>query len=216
MARGMAVVAIVRPGENRHFRASASLRSHPHAEPDPVPLAIHHGRSRSATRPQPDRRPPATPEEPAEEAQGTDRRRGGRPSKQTAIRTACGPFSWTQTYEAWSYGTTVTVVYDASRCVRRSGRRALDLSVEGSATVHSGADALGEPIDSRPFTVPGSWVDPTNPDGWLPDWWQCSVKQAQYTWEIPSVYTFDVAARWGVWTLKVTTAGPEPNTLTWA
>jgi hypothetical protein len=55
-------------------------------------------------------------------------------------------------------------VYDASRCVRRSGRRALDLLVEGSATVHSGADALGEPIDSRPFTVPGSWVDPTNPE----------------------------------------------------
>jgi hypothetical protein len=71
-------------------------------------------------------------------------------------------------------------------------------------------------IESRPFSVTGTWARPGNDSGWPPAWWQCGVRHAEYTWQIPGVYTFHVSARDGAWGLDVSTQGAMPKTVTWA
>ncbi len=143
-------------------------------------------------------------------------RRKGRPVR---IKPGCAPFSFTQTYITWgpglAYDEPVTVVYEASRCVKQAGT-AVELSVQGTATVYQGILVEGAPIDSRPFSVTGIWDRPTNPEGWPPPWWECGVKQASYTWDLAGMYTFRVVARWGVWTLNISTQGTRPDTMHWA
>lgn len=116
---------------------------------------------------------------------------------------------------AMAYGEPVTVAYEASRCVRPVGA-AVEVSLQGAATIYRGILAEGTPIDSRPFTVTGIWNRPTNPEGWPPAWWECDVKHARYTWDIAGIYTFDVSARWGVWSLRISTQGVQPDAMHWA
>jgi hypothetical protein len=190
----------------------------PSPSPPPVPIA-----ERPA--------PPAPPGEAAEQErnegrkpdrQKTSRRkatkqrrreRRPRPRPEALVKRGCASFSHTQTYLTWgpalAYSEPVTVVYGGDRCTRGAGTTA-EVTVNGSATVYQGALAEGEPIDSRPFRLTGTWDRPTNQVGWPLAWWGCAVKNAQYRWEIPGVYTFDVAARWGVWTLTVSTQPVSP------
>jgi hypothetical protein len=108
----------------------------------------------------------------------------------------------------------VTVAYDASQCTKPSGT-AVELSMQGTARVYRGTVAEGTAIDTRPFTVVGLWDRPEDPSGWPLTWWSCGVKLARYTWDIVGVYRFAVSARWGVWTLEVTSQGAAPRTVRW-
>jgi hypothetical protein len=123
----------------------------------------------------------------------------------------CGDFSLIQTYRNWgpadAYGRTVTVSYQATLCSRLRPH-AVDLSIEGVATVYRGTSAGGNPIDEQQFIVTGTWANPSNQEGWPPDWWQCDVRSAEYSWQIVGVYTFAVSADRGVWSLDVE-AGEE-------
>jgi hypothetical protein len=125
----------------------------------------------------------------------------------------CAPFGHTQTYLSWgpalAYHEPVTVVYSAERCTQRQGTL-VNVTTLGSATVYQGILAKGEPIDQRPFRLTGSWDRPSNEAGWPLAWWGCGVKQARYVWEIPGVYRFDVGARWGLWSLTVSTQPVDP------
>jgi hypothetical protein len=120
---------------------------------------------------------------------------------------------------ALAYGEPVTVAYAGDRCTRASGSVAR-VTVEGSAMVYRGTVAEGEPLDRRPFRLSGEWDRPSNEVGWPLAWWGCGVKNARYVWEIPGVYTFDVGARWGLWTLSVSTQPVAPlgeaRTVHWA
>jgi len=122
----------------------------------------------------------------------------------------CGPFSLTQTYTNWGparhYGQAVTVVYDATGCSRHRGDT-VHLTVQGAAVVYEGTGADGPSLDRRPFYVSGRWVGASNPQGWPPDWWECDVRAAEYTWRIAGVYSFAVAARDGRWSLDVAESG---------
>jgi hypothetical protein len=130
----------------------------------------------------------------------------------------CRPFAHTQTYITWgpalAYGEPVTVVYDASHCTKSSGT-AVEVSMQGTARVYQGVLVQGSPIDTRPFTVTGLWERPKVAAGWPLDWWSCDVKHARYSWEIGGVYTFAVTARWGVWSLDVTSKGAASRTVRW-
>ncbi|MGH2737595.1 MAG: hypothetical protein ACRDHH_02175 [Actinomycetota bacterium] len=130
----------------------------------------------------------------------------------------CQPFSHTQTYISWgpalAYEEPVTVVYEASHCTKPVGT-AVEISMQGTAKVYQGALVEGTPIDSRPFTVTGMWDRPEDPSGWPPTWWTCEVKQARYNWDIAGVYTVAVSARWGVWSLEVTSLSTAPRTFRW-
>jgi hypothetical protein len=63
--------------------------------------------------------------------------------------------------------------------------------------------------------VTGTWRQPKNAAAWPPAWWECSVPYANYTWQIPGVYTFRVSARDGVWNLDVSSEGVEPQAFSW-
>ena len=134
------------------------------------------------------------------------------------LRASCAPLSHTQTYASWgpavAYGREVTVVYEASRCSTPDGS-ALDVSAQGTATIHDGSSAAGEVLDSHPFIVAGTWKEPKNDAAWPPAWWDCSVSSASYTWQIPGVYTFQVSAREGVWSLTVSSQGVASQDLSW-
>ncbi|MGH2678759.1 MAG: hypothetical protein ACRDHB_10430 [Actinomycetota bacterium] len=125
----------------------------------------------------------------------------------------CAPFSHTQTYLTWgpalAYDEPVTVVYSAKRCTKPTGTM-VEVTTQGSATVYQGILAQGEPIDMRPFRLTGRWDHPSNKAGWPLSWWGCGVKYARYLWEIPGVYSFDVGARWGLWSLTVSTQPVKP------
>lgn len=133
--------------------------------------------------------------------------------RQTRIEQGCSEFSHTQTYLTWgpalAYSEPVTVVYQGERCTSGEAARA-HVTVDGTATVYRGPLVQGEPIDSRPFLLSGTWDRPSNEVGWPLAWWGCGVKDAAYRWEIPGVYVFDVAARWGLWTLTVSTQPVAP------
>jgi hypothetical protein len=124
---------------------------------------------------------------------------------------ACGDFDLTQTYENWGpadfYERPVTVSYQATRCSHLRPQ-AVDLSIEGVAVVYRGTSAEGSPLDEQPFVATGRWANPTNAAGWPPDWWQCGVRSAEFSWQIVGVYTFAVTVEQGVWNLDVQ-AGDE-------
>jgi hypothetical protein len=147
------------------------------------------------------------------------KRRGKGKRQDDGLKASCGELSLVQTYTSWgpalSYGRPVTVGYAATRCSKPDGR-ALDLSVHGTATVSEVAEAGGALIETVPFQVTGTWRRPGNDSGWPPSWWECGVSFAEYTWEIPGVYTFHVSALEGSWALDVNTFGPTPKTVTWA
>lgn len=150
--------------------------------------------------------------------EGREEKRGHGRSGSLELAPSCAPFTHTQTYSGWgpavAYGTTVTVLYEAGRCSTPDGS-ALDLSVEGTATVFEGDPSAGVPIDTRPFLVTGTWREPRNAEAWPPSWWGCRVPYASYTWEIPGVYTFQVSARDGVWDLDVSSQGAATQTVSW-
>jgi hypothetical protein len=131
--------------------------------------------------------------------------------------TKCGDFGLTQGYRNWgpadSYGHPVTVSYEATRCSRLQAKT-VHLNIEGVAVVYRGPKADGKVVDERPFSVTGTWTNPTNKEGWPPDWWQCEVRSAEYSWRIGSVYTFTVTAEKGVWHLDVQ-AGNDPVSWTY-
>ena len=139
-------------------------------------------------------------------------------SEPLRAKRGCQPFGHMQTYMTWgpavAYGEPVTVVYEATQCTKPSGTAA-ELSMQGTATMYRGTQAEGSPIDTRPFTVTGLWDRPKNPAGWPPTWWACDVKLARYSWDIAGVYTFEVTARWGVWSLEIATLGAAPSTFHW-
>jgi hypothetical protein len=159
----------------------------------------------------------------------SERRRRERKERRRTDRKAqrdkrqCAPFSHTQTYLTWgpalAYDQPVTVVYSAQRCTKRQGSL-VNVTTQGSATVYQGILAQGQPIDRRPFRLTGSWDHPSNASGWPLSWWGCGVKHARYLWEIPGVYSFDVGARWGLWSLTVSTQPvqppAEPRTVHWS
>jgi hypothetical protein len=143
------------------------------------------------------------------------------PSRTTEIASegwkepGCEAFSLTQTYGKWGparhYGRPVTVVYDAIRCsTERNGT--VELSIEGVAVIHRGTSAEGTALDERAFHVSGRWEGASNAEGWPPDWWQCDVESAEYSWRIAGVYNFSVTARDGAWELDVSM---EDKTLHW-
>jgi hypothetical protein len=118
----------------------------------------------------------------------------------------CGPFAMTQTYRDWGparfYDRTVTVEYDATRC-SLPGEDVTRVSIEGTATMYPGSSADGRPLDERAFLVQGTWRHASNREGWPLTWWECDVESLAYTWSIAGVYTFDVSAHDGVWSLLV-------------
>jgi hypothetical protein len=113
-----------------------------------------------------------------------------------------------------AYGETVTVVYEADRCSTPDGS-ALDVAVEGTAMVFQGETESGALLDTRPFLVAGTWREPKNAEAWPPPWWGCGVPYARYTWEIPGLYSFQVSARDGLWSLDVASQGVGSQALTW-
>jgi len=133
----------------------------------------------------------------------------------------CSDFKWTQTYQdgvgfyqapAWYYGETVTIVYEARNCnFFQQGQGRFVLHLNGIASVYSGTAPTGDPIDVRPFHNTETWQDATNTWGWPANWWQCSVKQAQYKWTIPGVYDFTATAHKGYWTYKQTAFTSPPQ-----
>jgi hypothetical protein len=129
----------------------------------------------------------------------------------------CGDFGLTQGYRNWgpadSYGHPVTVSYQATRCSRLRGRT-MDVNIDGVAVVYRGAKSAGKVVDEQSFSVVGSWTNPTNREGWPPDWWDCGVRSAEYSWRIGNVYTFSVTAEQGVWHLDVQ-AGNDPVSWTY-
>ena len=139
-----------------------------------------------------------------------------RRERRRQARRQCAPFSHTQVYTSWgpalSYGEAVTVVYSAERCTKPDGTTVVVTS-EGTASVYQGTGGLGlgEQIDRRPFRLTGRWDRPTNEAGWPLAWWGCGVKLAEYRWEIPGVYVFDVRARWGAWSLDVSSLAIGPQ-----
>lgn len=192
----------------------------PTAEPSPLPTSEPSQSTAPAHQERSERVRPAK----------SDGRKGGRQHKKprgsfrrqqrkNQLRATCAPFTFNQTYPGWgpalTYGRVVTVAYEASRCSKPHGT-ALDLSVDGTATVYDGTTAEGTPLDARGFTVSGTWDQPSNAIGWPPNWWECGVKSARYSWQIPGVYSFNVSARWGVWTLSVETQGPVPTSIHWS
>jgi hypothetical protein len=134
------------------------------------------------------------------------------------LHASCAPFSYTQSYGAWgpavAYGGPVTVVYEAERCSTPDGP-ALDVAAEGTAKIFEGSSASGVLLDTRLFLVTGTWKQPKNAEAWPPAWWSCSVPFARYTWEIPGLYTFEVSARAGVWSLDVSSQGVGSQAVTW-
>ena len=172
--------------------------------------------------------PPAAPELPdsgrsSGKGRGDhDTRSGGKRDHQTAdalsLVASCAPFSHTQTYAGWgpavSYGMTVTVLYEAGRCSTPDGS-ALDVSLEGTAKIFEGDTSAGALLDTRPFLVTGTWREPANAEAWPPAWWGCGVPYANYTWEIPGLYTFQVSARDGMWSLDVSSQGVGTQTVSW-
>jgi len=141
-----------------------------------------------------------------------ERRRERR--REPRIDRGCAAFSHTQTYMTWgpavAYSEPVTVAYQGQRCTRGSGAAAR-VTVNGRALVYQGVLAQGDTIDRRRFTLFGQWEQPSNATGWPPKWWGCGVKRAGFRWEISGVYTFDVQARWGAWTLLVATQPAAPS-----
>lgn len=224
-ARGAAVLACILTGL---LALPAGAQDVP--EPTPAPTSS----------PSPDSSPSPAPAQPSPTAQeptseGPDRtperKKRKKPRRQRKQRrharrepaplrakAGCQPFSHTQTYITWgpalAYEEPVTVVYQASQCTKPAGTT-VELSMQGTAKVYQGILAQGNPIDSRPFTVTGLWDRPENPTGWPPSWWTCGVKLARYTWDIAGVYTFAVTARWGVWSLEVTSKGTAARTVHW-
>jgi hypothetical protein len=106
------------------------------------------------------------------------------------------------------------VVYAASRCSTPDGL-ALDVAAEGTAQIFEGTDTGGTLLDSKPFVVSGRWKEPRNAAAWPPTWWDCSVAYANYTWQIPGVYTFQVSARDGLWSLNVSSQGVASQDVSW-
>ena len=178
--------------------------------------------------------PPVLPDKDKKGKKGNKGQKGGKGGKQDGgkkggkkgkggkgndLKPSCGAFEYTQTYTNWgpalSYGRPVTVAYSATRCSKPRGR-ALDLSVRGTATIREVAALGAVLIESKPFSVTGTWARPGNDSGWPPAWWQCGVRYAEYTWQIPGTYTFHVSARDGAWALDVHTQGPAPKTITWS
>lgn len=141
-----------------------------------------------------------------------------KPGTSGKLHASCAPLGHTQTYDGWgpavAYGTQVTVVYEASRCSTPAGE-ALNVSADGTATVFAGSSATGVPLDARPFTVTGTWRRPANAEAWPPSWWDCSVGYASYAWEIPGVYSFQVSARDGTWSLDVSSDGVGSQAVHW-
>jgi hypothetical protein len=130
----------------------------------------------------------------------------------------CDDFRHVQTYRHWGparhFDRVVTVEYQASRCAAPT-ETAVDLHMEGTATIHEGDSVSGPVLGTRPFVVLGTWEHPANPMGWPPSWWQCGVSYAQYRWDIAGVYTFEVSATDGTWTLVVDVAGSAAGDLSW-
>lgn len=144
--------------------------------------------------------------------------KGSKGGAKLGLRASCAPLAHTQTYAAWgpavSYGGPVTVVYEATRCSTPDGS-ALDVAAEGTARVFQGTDTTGALLDTKPFLVSGTWREPRNAAAWPPTWWDCSVPFASYTWQIPGVYTFEVSAREGMWSLNVSSRGVASQDVSW-
>ncbi len=186
------------------------------AEPDPAtsPLTIGPG----PAIPPP---PPVLPTSKGSKKHSGKSDRGGNEGAKEGkleLHASCAPLAHTQTYSAWgpavSYGGPVTVAYEASRCSTPDGL-ALDVAAEGTARIYQGADTSGVLLDTRPFLVSGRWKEPRNAEAWPPTWWDCSVPFATYTWQIPGVYTFQVSARDGVWSLNVSSQGVGTQDVSW-
>jgi hypothetical protein len=122
----------------------------------------------------------------------------------------CGPFEHVQTYQEWgpadAFGHAVTVAYHATRCSTPTGD-GVEVAIEGTAQIFRGGSTDGPELDTHGFAVFGSWQDPSNPEGWPPDWWECGVDALHYEWSIEDVYSFVVDAEDGAWTLDVTSGG---------
>ncbi len=131
----------------------------------------------------------------------------------------CHEFRHVQTYRNWGparhFDQMVTVDYRATRCTAPA-ETAIDLGMDGTATIHVGDSTSGRVLGTRPFTVLGTWEQPTNPLGWPPDWWQCGVSFAQYRWEILGVYSFEVSATDGSWSLVVDVAATPAGDVQWS
>ena len=134
------------------------------------------------------------------------------------LQANCAPFNHIQTYSSWgpavAYGGPVTVVYEAERCSTPDGR-SLDLTAEGTASVFEGLTPDGVLLDTRPFVFTGTWRQPKNAEAWPLAWWDCSVAYASYIWEIPGLYTFQVTADSGVWSLDVSSQGVGTQAVSW-
>lgn len=130
----------------------------------------------------------------------------------------CQPFSHVQTYPGWGparfYGRPVTVAYQGTGCSTAAGEL-VALTLDGTATVFGGSQPSGRALDSRPFSVSGSWQTSSFSSSWTPGWWQCDVPAADYRWTISGVYSFEVSARDGVWTLDVVAGGQQPQSVHW-
>ncbi len=130
----------------------------------------------------------------------------------------CDEFRHVQTYRSWGparhFDRMVTVEYQATRCAAPV-ETAVDLNMEGTATIHEGDSTSGRVLGTRPFVVLGTSEHPANPMGWPPNWWQCGVSFAQYRWEIGGVYSFEVSATDGTWTLVVDVADTPAGDVTW-
>jgi hypothetical protein len=204
---------------------SAPVAGRAAASPDPIPPQLT-GPGPAIPLPAPDLPGPKAgqPSKSAEKAghkSGSQAKAGKHRHRPVArgltLTASCSPFGHTQTYLGWgpaaAYGETVTVVYEADRCSTPDGS-ALDVAVEGTAKVFQAES--GALLDTRPFLVAGTWRQPSNDEAWPPSWWTCSVAYANYTWQIPGIYTFHVSARDGRWALDVNTDGPTPRAVTWA
>jgi len=132
---------------------------------------------------------------------------GNVPSPSPTPGMECEPFVYRQAYRGWgpgfAYGRTVSVLYEAERCARIENG-ILRISMDGTAQIREG-NSGGRVIAQKPFELEGTWVHPSVSSGWPPDWWECGVTDLDYAWRISGLYSFEVEADDGMWTLDVVT-----------
>ena len=122
----------------------------------------------------------------------------------------CAAFGRTQTYQAWGpaayYDRPVEVAYAIADCSATLTGLTFDMTATGTATISD--IETGEAIESRPFTITGSWADPLAP-GWPLNWWACDVESASLSWTIEGAYAFIAEATSGSWAIDIVVPGAD-------
>ena len=122
----------------------------------------------------------------------------------------CAGFGRTQTYQSWGpaayYERPVEVAYGIAECSATITGDTFDMTASGTASITD--LKTGDAIESRPFTITGSWADPALA-GWPLNWWACDVSTASLKWTIEGAYAFIAEANGGSWAIDIVVPGAD-------